>query len=150
MRAMETPPALSPRADRIVAALEGVSDGPEGAERSAEIYTEDAVFRDPLHLCRGRAALRAMTRRYLERARTFRFAIDRDSIVESGDRLYFTWKGTFAGRIGPEIRTAGASLLLLRGDRVASHEDYFDVLGAVLGSLPGIGALYRRLTGGAG
>lgn len=137
---------LSPRTQRIVTALEGINDGVP----AAGVYADDVVFRDPLHTCVGKAALDAMTQQYIERARSIHFEIDRGSILESDDRIYFTWVGTFAGRIGPKVRVEGATLLLLRDDLITEHRDYFDVLGAVLGSLPGVGAVYGRLTGLAG
>jgi limonene-1,2-epoxide hydrolase len=139
--------SLSPRALRIIEALESIQHGVAQVDRAAEVYEDDVVFRDPIHTCRGKAALRAMTRRYVEGAREIGFEIDRSSVVESDGSMYFTWIGTFAARIGPTVRVEGATHLRLRGERIADHRDYFDVLGAVVSSLPGVAMARRWLTG---
>ena len=136
---------LSPRAHRIIEALERVNEGVHGAARTAEVYDEDVSYCDPMHACRGKAALRAMTRRYIESARVFRYQIDRSSVVEGGDLLYFAFAGAFAGRVGPELRVKGLTQLRLRGDLIVSHQDTFDVLAAMLGGIPIVGRVHRWL-----
>lgn len=137
---------LSARARRVIDALEGINEpDAEAARRAAEIYDEEVVFSDPVQTCHGKAAVLDMTRRYRQRARELRFEIDRESVVESGDHLYFTWTGTFAGKVGPRVRVEGATRIVLRDGRILQHRDYFDVLGGVLGSMPGVAAAYRRL-----
>jgi len=77
---------------------------------------------------------------------TVRFHVDRDSVTASGDRIFYAWTWTFAGRFGPRIRVEGISRLRLRDGVVADHRDYFDVLGSLLGALPRIQAAHMAFS----
>jgi hypothetical protein len=138
--------SLSDRAIRLCDALEAVNTlGPAATEVLAGIYHEDVVFRDPLQQVRSREQVLAAVARYAKGARKLQLLIDRSRVSEEAGHLYAPWTSIFAGKFGPIVHCDGVSQLILSGDRVIYHRDYFDVLGTAAGAFPRVVAAYQFL-----
>jgi limonene-1,2-epoxide hydrolase len=113
-------------------------------DRAAEHYADDVVFTDPIQTVRGREAFVAMNKRLIARARELRF--DVHTVTEGDGQIFATWtmhlkmKGP-----APAMRIDGVTHCALRGGKVVSHRDYWDLLGAAMDSVPLAGAVYKAL-----
>ncbi len=135
---------MDPRVQGIVARFEALA--PADLPRLAEIYTEDARFKDPFNEVQGLAAIQGVFQHMFDALQAPRFVI-RDVIVQ-GDQCFLTWDFLFVlGRMGPaEQRIHGGSHLLLAGDgRIALHRDYWDAAEELYEKLPLVGSLMRWL-----
>jgi SnoaL-like domain len=138
--------SLSEHAVRIIDALESINDRGTGVvELLAEVYAEEVVFQDSVHLIHGKRAFLEMSRSFASRSRSFRYTVDRQSAAELGDNLFFPWVWEFTGRIGPTVRVEGATNIRIRDKLVVAHRDYYDVLGSMLDPVPVAASAYRAL-----
>lgn len=130
--------------DRVRAIMEGLAPGhTESLGGLEEMYDPDVRFQDPIQTLHGRDAVVAMNEKILTRARELRFEV-RDG-VRSGDLLFLTWKMTFALVRGPSMEFDGATRLRIRGELVVEHQDYFDLVGGLVDSVPVVGKIYHRV-----
>lgn len=110
----------------------------------ARIYHPDAVFIDPLQTLRGCNEIMAMNQRLMARARELTF--DVQHTAEGDGTIFLSWVMYYATRRGPRLRIEGTTLMLLEDGLVTDHVDYWDLLSSVVGTIPGVRALYRRVT----
>lgn len=108
-----------------------------------ELYAEDMTFRDPIQEVHGRDDFIEVTQRLIERARTLE--VDVHDGAHSDDSLFITWTMRVALPFGPRVTFEGVSRLGLDDGRVTSHRDYFDLVGSMLGTVPGLRAVYRTI-----
>ncbi len=120
-------------------------------DRLGELYSDDILFRDPLHEVHGLAALQAYFAALYANVNELRFEFHgiEQSAMDAG---YLRWTMRYRHprlRGGELIAVEGCSYLRWRDGMVCQHRDYFDA-GAllyehvpVLGTL--IGWLKRRL-----
>jgi ketosteroid isomerase-like protein len=137
---------MDPRVARIVSLFEGFK--PEDLPRIAEVYTDDAYFKDPFNEVRGAAAIRGIFEHMFRSLDGPRFVV-RDTLVD-GDQCFLGWDFVFrpkrAGSGGGEIVVRGSSHLKLAADgRIAWHRDYWDAAEELYEKLPLLGALMRWL-----
>jgi ketosteroid isomerase-like protein len=133
-----------PRIARIIDLFEQLS--PEGLPRLAQIYTEDARFKDPFNEVQGVPAIRRIFEHMFRTLDAPRFVIH-DAIVQ-GDQCFLTWDFVF------RLKRAGSAELVVRGGshlkladdgRIGLHRDYWDVAEELYEKLPVLGALMRWL-----
>jgi ketosteroid isomerase-like protein len=132
------------RVDRIVALFERLSTS--DLDALADIYTDDARFKDPFNDVQGRHAIRQIFERMFVELEAPHFLI-RDRI-EQGDQCFLTWDFGFRmRRLGPaEQNIHGSSHLKLAPDgRIEWHRDYWDAAQELYEKLPLLGALMRWL-----
>lgn len=106
-------------------------------------YHPDVRFQDPIQQVQGREAFVEMSEKLVRRCRELRARVN--DAAQTGDVIFLQW--TMEMRFGPSPLSIieGATRLRLDEDgRVIEHRDYFDLWGDTLGSMPGIGPLYRR------
>lgn len=128
----------------VEAALQDlVRDGQAAIDRLLTVYADDVHFQDPLQTFDGKPAFAAMNRRLLEAARELSF--DVTSSAAAGDQLFLTWRMRMATRLGLTLNVDGATHIRLAGGRIVEHRDYWDLLGAVMDSLPIVAPVYRTL-----
>ena len=132
------------RVARVIARFEHLTR--EDLPRLDEIYTDDALFKDPFNEVEGLAAVQAVFAHMFDALDEPRFVV-RDVIVQ-GDQCLLTWDFLFRfRRYRYELQTVrGASHLRFAADgRIAQHRDYWDAAEELYEKLPAIGVLMRWL-----
>ena len=122
----------------------------DNLDRLGELYSDDVLFRDPLHEVHG---LNEMRRYFVElyaNVEALRFEFHGFDQVADGEG-YLRWTMYYRHprlRGGAEITVEGCSHLLWR-ERVYRHRDYFDAGALLYEHLPVLGSviawLKRRL-----
>lgn len=137
------------RVARVIARFEHLAR--EDVPRLSELYTEDALFKDPFNEVEGLGAVQAVFAHMFDALDEPRFVV-RDAVVQ-GDQCLLTWDFLFRfKRYRYELQTVrGASHLRFAADgRIAQHRDYWDAAEELYEKLPAIGALMRWLKRRAG
>ena len=132
------------RVARVIARFEHLTR--EDLPRLDEIYTDDALFKDPFNEVEGLAAVQAVFAHMFDALDEPRFVV-RDAVVQGGQCL-LTWDFLFRfKRYRYELQKVhGASHLRFAADgRIARHRDYWDAAEELYEKLPAIGALMRWL-----
>lgn len=115
-----------------------------------ELYSDDVVFRDPLHHVQGLTAMQRYFAKLYANVEALRFEFHGFDRVSAGEG-YLRWTMRYRHprlRGGAEISVEGCSHLLWR-DKVYQHRDYFDAGALIYEHLPVLGGviawLKRRL-----
>ena len=119
------------------------SEGPADFSLVDQYYHPDVRFQDPIQQLQGRDAFIEMTETLVRRCKELRARVN--DAAQTGDLIFLQW--TMEMKIGPSPLSTieGVTKLRLGPDgRVIEHRDYFDLWGDSLGSMPGLGGLYRR------
>lgn len=136
---------VSPALRRVVDFYEALRPGDLPA--IAQIYAEDARFRDPFSDVRGTAAIEAIFAAMFARLDEPRFSIR--EAIEGNGQAFLGWDFEFRFRRGDSARLQriqGATLLRFGADgRIVEHRDYWDAAGELYAKLPFVGALMRWL-----
>jgi ketosteroid isomerase-like protein len=130
--------------DRVVSFYETLQPG--DLPRLAELYADDALFKDPFNEVRGVAAIRRVFEHMFATLDTPRFVVH-ERVVQ-GAQAFLTWDFTFGRRAADagHITVRGATHLRLAADgRIAEHRDYWDAAEELYEKLPVLGALMRWL-----
>ena len=136
--------ASDPRVQRIVEAFERLR--PEDVERLGEIYSADALFKDPFNEVQGVPAIRQVFSHMFVALREPRFVI-RDAVCE-GDQCFLSWDFLFRMRrfrSDEQCIRGGSHLRLTAEGRISEHRDYWDVAEELYEKLPVVGTLMRWL-----
>ncbi|PXW95839.1 ketosteroid isomerase-like protein [Sphaerotilus hippei] len=118
---------------------------PADLDRLAQLYSEQAWFKDPFNEVSGLAAIRRIFAHMFEVLHGPRFVVH--DIVAEGDQCFLTW--TFSFALSPRavpLQVRGTSQLRFAPDgRVAWHRDYWDAAEELYAQLPVLGVLMRWL-----
>jgi steroid delta-isomerase len=108
------------------------------------LYAQDTRFVDPFNDVQGREHFKRVTQTINARVKEMRF----DDLELVGDEPHFmlSWNCTITGRLGLSMRMRGVTEFRSIDGRVTFHQDHWDLLGALAGSIPGVGAIYARIT----
>lgn len=133
-----------PRAARLVAAYEDLRRDNLGALLA--LYSEDARFKDPFNVLRGRAAIGQLFSHMFATLAEARFVVIKT--VCEGDEVFLVWDfhcRRHGARARP-MRIHGSSHLRFdREGRVQYHRDYWDPAEELYAHLPLLGPLLRWL-----
>jgi steroid delta-isomerase len=136
-----TPRADDARVQRIVDFFERLTRS--DLARMAEIYADEASFKDPFNEVRGVAAIAGIFEHMFDSLRSPRFVVH-DAVVQ-GSQCFLTWDFVFV-RASGELVVRGASHLRLGDDgRIVMHRDYWDAAEELYEKLPLLGSLMRWL-----
>ena len=141
---MSAPRHADPRIAAIVLLFEQLS--PERLPQLAQIYTEDARFKDPFNEVQGVPAIHAIFEHMFRTLEAPRFVVH-DTVVQ-GAQCFLTWDFVFGlkGRgVAPLVVRGGSHLKLAPDGRITDHRDYWDVAEELYEKLPLLGALMRWL-----
>jgi ketosteroid isomerase-like protein len=114
--------------------------------RIADIYSEDAYFKDPFNEVRGRAEIERIFRHMFDQVVTPRFIVH-DAVMQ-GRQCFVTWDFSFRmRRFNPDQQVIRGASHLRFDDRglVVFHRDYWDAAEELYAKLPVLGALMRFL-----
>lgn len=113
-------------------------------DRAAPYYAEDMVFTDPIQTLRGRDAFVSMNKRLIRRVKQIRF--DMHALASSDDCIFMTWTMHVAlATPATEMHIDGVTHITLRDGKVIDHRDYWDLVGSMVGAIPGVGSVYKAL-----
>jgi steroid Delta-isomerase len=132
------------RAARVVEFFERLQ--PADLDRLAELYAEDARFKDPFNQVQGLAAIRGVFDHMFRTLRQPRFVI-LDVVVQDA-QCFLTWDFRFgAPRLGAgeQCIHGGSHLHFAHDGRVLQHRDYWDAAEELYEKLPLVGSLMRWL-----
>lgn len=122
----------------------------DNLDRLGELYSDDVLFRDPLHEVHGLNEMRRYFAELYANVEALRFEFHGFDQVADGEG-YLRWTMYYGHprlRDGAEITVEGCSHLLWR-ERVYRHRDYFDAGALLYEHLPVLGSviawLKRRL-----
>ncbi|MDF2075034.1 nuclear transport factor 2 family protein [Pseudomonas mendocina] len=122
----------------------------DNLDRLGELYSDDVLFRDPLHEVRGLSEMHRYFAELYANVEALRFDFHGFDLVAEGEG-YLRWTMHYRHprlRGGAEITVEGCSHLLWR-ERVYRHRDYFDAGALLYEHLPVLGSviawLKRRL-----
>ncbi|MES2821064.1 MAG: nuclear transport factor 2 family protein [Pseudomonadota bacterium] len=117
-------------------------------DRLGELYSDDALFIDPLHEIRGITAMRQYFGELYANVSGLRFDFHGFDPVRKGEG-YLRWNMRYRHpRLngGKEIQVRGCSHLLWHG-KVHYHHDYFDAGALLYEQVPVLGGIIRWLKG---
>ena len=130
---------------RVIAFFETLT--PQSLSGLADIYAQDARFKDPFNDVQGLDAIQHIFGHMFVALQKPRFVITRQ--VSQGDDCFITWDFYFylaSYRSGVEQKIAGASHLVFDAEgRVQVHRDYWDAAEELYEKLPVVGSLMRWL-----
>lgn len=115
----------------------------EPLELLERLYHPDARFQDPIQVQIGRERIIEALQHILDVSRELQFDIL--DAAESDRSIYITWSMYMRLRRGPAFTVDGVSHLRLEDGLIIEHRDYWDLLGEMMGMVPQVGALYRKL-----
>jgi hypothetical protein len=135
---------MSTAPERLIAFYESMNDDLAVMERIDSIYAPGVHYVDPIQVQRGRAGIRSAFERMFAR-----YKVQLSDITMLGDERYVlgTWVMTLQPKIGPRLRIDRAAAFFLEDGLVVRQIDYWDLLGAGVGTLPSIAPIYRWLVG---
>jgi ketosteroid isomerase-like protein len=143
-----TPDTAEAALKRVVLFFEQLQ--PADITRLADIYTADALFKDPFNEVQGVPAIARIFNHMFEALEAPRFVITQQ--VQQGNQCFVTWDFLFVLpqiQGGQTLTIRGASHLVLREAhgtwRVAVHRDYWDAAEELYEKLPVLGSLMRWL-----
>ncbi|ETX09602.1 transcriptional regulator [Marinomonas ushuaiensis DSM 15871] len=113
-------------------------------DKISEIYTENVVFKDPVHELRGAESLHAYLSDMSVNVQSGRFEY-LDQVV-SEDTAYIKWNMHFKHpKLGKEtITVRGVSQVQFNG-RIYFHEDVYDLGQLIYEHVPLLGSVVRKL-----
>ena len=114
----------------------------------AEVYADDAYFKDPFNEVRGLPAVTPLFTHMFEQVENPRFVVT--STVLQGDNAFMTWDFLFHMRryAREEQCIRGATHIRFAADgRVNFHRDYWDAAEELYEKLPVVGSFMRLLKG---
>ena len=117
-------------------------------QRLGELYSEDILFRDPLHEVRGLSQVRRYFEELYANVSELRFDFYGFDEVRQGEG-YLRWTMSYRHprlKRGGLIRVEGCSHLLWNA-KVHQHRDYFDAGALLYENLPVMGTAIRWLKG---
>ena len=115
--------------------------------RLGELYSDDVLFRDPLHEVRGLPALQRYFAEMYANVDRLDFDFHGFDQVAEGEG-YLRWTMSYRHprlAAGQLIRVEGCSHLLWSDGKVHRHRDYFDAGALLYEHLPVLGSLIRWL-----
>ena len=133
-----------PRVQRTIDFFERLQAG--DVQRLAELYVDDAFFKDPFNEVHTRAGIERIFGHMFTALVGPRFEI-RDAVLQ-GDQCFLTWDFRFRMKrfARDEQLIRGASQIRFAPDgRIAMHRDWWDAAEELYEKLPLVGGLMRWL-----
>lgn len=108
-----------------------------------EIYSEDIVFKDPIHEIHGIENLKSYFQKLNENLVEGIFHFTDESIVNN--KVFLSWEMNLKlKRPKKDVKASGISVLLIE-DKIISQRDYFDAGGLFYENIPVLGGIIRSV-----
>lgn len=121
-----------------------MNDGLSVMDQIDRIYAPGIRYVDPIQTRNGRAGIRSSFERMFSR---YRVRLSDITMLGDERRVLGTWVMTLEPKFGPTLRINGAAAFDLEDGLVVRQDDYWDLLGAGMASLPGLAPIYRWAAG---
>ena len=108
------------------------------------LYAPDTRFVDPFNDVQGREHFKRVMRNLNTRLKEMRF--DDLELVGAEPHFMLSWNCTIVSRLGLSIRARGVTEIRSIDGQVTFHQDHWDAFGSIAASIPGVGAIYTRIT----
>lgn len=142
---MSTDADVRAAVQRVVAFYEGLT--PAALDHLAQLYTEDARFKDPFNEVRGVTAIRGVFEHMYASLHEPRFVVTQR--VVDGHHCFLAWEFRFRFQRfdtqTEQVVRGGSHLVLAPDGRIADHRDYWDAAEELYEKLPLVGGLMRWL-----
>lgn len=118
-------------------------EGRVALDQLDSLYAANVRFVDPMQETNGREELRhAFDHMFDKYDHVYFPAVN---IIGGDDQLMGTWTMVLRQRLGPEFTVRGASSFVVEGGLVVFQQDYWDLLGSAMNSLPALQPIYKRV-----
>ncbi len=108
-----------------------------------EIYSDDIVFKDPIHEIHGIENLKKYFNKLNENLVEGSFEFTEESIVDN--KAYLSWEMDLKlKRPNKNVKASGISVLIIE-DKIISQRDYFDAGELFYENIPVLGGIIRRI-----
>lgn len=108
-----------------------------------EIYSDDIVFKDPIHEMQGIENLKEYFNKLNENLIEGSFLFTDESIVDN--KAYLSWEMDLKlKRSKKNVKPSGISVLIFE-DKIISHRDYFDAGELFYENIPILGGIIRSI-----
>ncbi|PCH66730.1 MAG: transcriptional regulator [Bacteroidetes bacterium] len=108
-----------------------------------EIYTDDVLFKDPIHEISGIGNLKYYFEKLNKNLIEGSFLFTDEAI--SNDKIYLIWEMNLKlNRPRKKVTASGISVLTIR-DKIISHRDYFDAGELFYENIPLLGGIIRMI-----
>jgi hypothetical protein len=135
---------MSTAPERLIAFYEAMNDGLSVMDRIDSIYAPGIRYVDPIQMRQGRAGIRSSFESMFSR---YRVHISDITMLGDERRVLGTWVMTLQPKVGPALRIDGAAAFVLEDGLVVRQDDYWDLIGAGMASLPALVPIYRWVVG---
>lgn len=118
----------------------------DNVDRLAEVYTENAYFKDPFNEVRGIGPITHIFSHMFSQVDAPRFVVT--GSVLQGDQAFLTWDFLFSMKRlvhGPQCIRGASHLRFAPDGKVEFHRDYWDAAEELYEKLPLLGSLMRGL-----
>ena len=120
---------------------------PQSVSQIADLYTDDARFKDPFNEVRGHAAIAHIFGHMFANLHQPRFVVTQR--IVDGAQVFLVWEFRFRFQRfdsrTEQVIHGGSHLQLAEDGRIADHRDYWDAAEELYEKLPLLGALMRYL-----
>ena len=144
MMPMPTSPAAAAGLEKAVVFFESLSL--QSTAALADIYTDDAYFKDPFNEVRGLAEITRIFAHMFAQVDAPRFVVT--TSVAQGEDAFLTWDFLFRMKrfsTAPQCIRGASHLRFSADGRVSFHRDYWDAAEELYEKLPVLGTLMRGL-----
>jgi len=118
-------------------------EGRIALEELDSLYAVNVRFIDPMQETHGRAELRHAFDRMFDKYDHVYFPTV--NIVGGNDQFMGTWTMVLRQSFGPEFTVRGASSFVAEDGLVVFQQDFWDLLGSAMNSLPALQPIYKRV-----
>lgn len=128
---------------RFIQAFEGLAEDKVGL--LAELYTEDAFFKDPFNKVSGHAGIIGIFRHMYKRVSAPKFVVT--CRILQDDQAFILWDFQFRSKGGHACQYIHGSSHIKFGQdgKVSYHRDYWDVAEELYEKIPVLGTMMRFL-----
>ncbi len=117
---------------------------PASLDQLEQLYSADALFKDPFNEVQGAPAIRAIFAHMFQQVQAPRFAVL--SQLAAGDEAMLVWEMHYQSpRLGAQCIRGSSHLRFAADGRVCYHRDYWDSSEELYQQLPLLGPLLRWL-----
>ncbi len=118
----------------------------QSIDNLGNIYDQSITFSDPIHTINGLDALTRYFKTMCGNLSECRFIFTDEVIVEDG--AFFKWEMHYRHpslKSNQALQLVGASLIKFSGDKIISHEDFYDMGAMLYEHIPLLGSVIRLI-----
>jgi hypothetical protein len=130
--------------ERLTAFYEAMNDGTSVLEHVDSIYAPSVKYVDPIQSLGDRAQVRRSFERMFAR---YRVHVSDITMIGDERRIMGTWIMALEPKLGPTMRIHGAAAFVVEDGLVVRQDDYWDLLGTAMATIPRLEPVYMWIVG---